>query len=109
MLQCNSRTFGMTESMDMRESLLEATMPAAARMTNVALTAQVQIAYACATAAVKQAERAAACIERSWPDTPLRTIVVGAYRSQACQSRNAQQAILRQARRRCGLAFARMG
>lgn len=93
----------------MCELLLEATRPAAARMANVALTAQVQIAYACAGAAATQADRAAACIERSWPDTPLRAMVVEAYRGQARRGRETQQLVLKQARSRCGLAYARLG
>jgi hypothetical protein len=81
---------------------------AAARMANVALTAQVQFAHACASRAAESAENAARCIERSWPQTPLRAIAVATYVAQATQSRNAALEVLRQARRRCGLAFARL-
>ena len=70
----------------------------ASRIVNVALTAQVQMAYACAIAASENAEHAAACIERAWPDTPLRSMVVEAAAGQ----------VLARARRRCGLAFARL-
>jgi len=112
------------ESMNMNGTMIECAKPsghvyalpvleqparaAAARMANVALTAQFQFAHACASQAGEQAENAARCIERSWPDTPLRTVVVATYLAQARQSRNAARAVLRQARQRCGLAFARM-
>lgn len=79
-----------------------------ARITNAALTAQVQITYACATAAAEQAEHAADAIERSWPDTPLRTLAVRGFRAQALDRRRAARDILHQARRRCGLAYARL-
>lgn len=79
-----------------------------ARIANVAWTAQVQIAHACAVAASENAERAAACVERAWPDTPLRSLVVQAYRVQACERRNAAREVLARARRRCGLAYARL-
>ena len=80
----------------------------AARMTNVVLTAQVQIAYACAMAASENAERAAACIEQTWPDTPLRSLVVQVYRAQAHQRKDAAREVLVRARGRCGLAYARL-
>jgi len=80
----------------------------AARIANVALTAQVQIAHACAVAAGENAERAAECIEKAWPDTPLRALVVQAYREQARNRRQAADAVLVRARRNCGLAFARI-
>ena len=80
-----------------------------ARMVNVALTAQVQMAYAYAIAASENAERAAFCVEQAWPDTPLRTRVVAAYRAQAQERREAARDVLARARRRCGLAFARLG
>jgi len=81
----------------------------AARMANVALTAQVQIAYACAVAAGESAERAAACIERAWPNTPLRSLVVQAYGAQASARKQAAREVLARARMRCGLAYARLG
>jgi hypothetical protein len=80
----------------------------ASRMANVALTAQVQFSYACAVAAGAHAERTAVYIENSWPDTPLRTLVVAAYRAQLKQSQLAASGILQKARERCGLAFARL-
>jgi len=79
---------------------------AAARIANVALTAQVQFAYNCATAAAAHAQRAADYVETMWPDTPLRTMVVAAYRVQLLKSEQAALAVLRHARERCGLAFA---
>jgi hypothetical protein len=81
----------------------------AARMANVALTAQVQIAYACAVAASESAGRAAACIERAWPRTPLRSLVVQAYRARASARKDAAREVLARARMRCGLAYARLG
>ena len=81
----------------------------AARMVNVALTAQVQMAYALAIAASENAEQAASCIEKSWPDTPMRSMVVVSYRAQARDRRQAARDVLARARRRCGLAFARLG
>jgi hypothetical protein len=80
----------------------------AARMTNVALTAQVQIAYACAMAASENAERAAVCIEQAWPDTPLRSLVVRAYRDRALERTGQGREVLARARRWCGLAYARL-
>ncbi len=80
----------------------------AARIVNVALTAQVQMAYACATTAGENAERAASCIEQAWPDTPMRSVVVEAYRAQARQHEKAARDVLARARQRCGLAFARL-
>jgi hypothetical protein len=80
----------------------------AARIVNVALTAQVQMAHACAIAASENAERAADCIEQTWPHTPLRSMVVGAYRAQARERLQAAGEVLARARRRCGLAFARL-
>ena len=79
-----------------------------ARIANVALTAQIQMAHACAIAASENAEHAAACIERAWPDTPLRSMVVQAYRAQARERLQAAGDVLARARRRCGLAFARL-
>jgi hypothetical protein len=84
------------------------TRAVASRMANVALTAQVQFAYACATAAGEQAGRTADYIEESWPDTPLRSMVVATYRAQVEQTRAVARVILRSARARCGLAFARV-
>jgi hypothetical protein len=81
----------------------------AARLMNVALTAQVQIAYAYAVAASENAEHTASCIEQAWPDTPMRSLVVGAYRARARERREAAGDVLARARRRCGLAFARLG
>ena len=79
-----------------------------ARIANVALTAQIQVAHACAIAASENAEHTAACIERTWPDTPMRSIVVQAYRAQARERSQAAGDVLARARRRCGLAFARL-
>ena len=78
----------------------------AARMANVMLTAQVQIAYACAVAASDNAARAAESVEQAWPDTPLRSLVARAYREQASQRARAARDVLARARRTCGLAYA---
>jgi len=82
---------------------------AAARMANVAMTAQVQFAYTCAVAARDSAARAADYIEKAWPETPLRSVVVAACRAQLRKSDDTARRILRHARERCGLAFARIG
>ena len=82
---------------------------AAARIANVALTAQVQFAYNCALAARDSAARAADYIETAWPETPLRSLVVAAYRTQLRKSDDTARRILEHARERCGLAFARIG
>lgn len=79
-----------------------------ARIVNMALTAQIQVAHGCAIAASENAEHTAACIERAWPDTPLRSMVVQAYRAQARERLQAAGDVLARARRRCGLAFARL-
>jgi len=76
------------------------------RVTNIALNAQVQAAYACAIAARSRAQGTAACIERSWPDTPLRRFVLDVYRAQAQSADVLAHEVLHAARRRCGLAFA---
>ncbi len=97
--------------------LLEAPSPASpvrfhlpmalgSRVANIALTAQVQMAYACATAARARAQQAAACIEESWPPTPIRSLVLDAYRAQAQSADQLARDILAGARKRCGLAFA---
>ncbi len=77
------------------------------RVANIALTAQVQFAYACAQDAQSRARRAATTIERNWPDTPLRTLVLDAYRAQASTAAGMARKVLENARRRCGLAYAR--
>ena len=77
------------------------------RVANIALTAHVQFAYACAQDAQARALRAVTTIERSWPDTPLRTLVLDAYRAQANTAAGMARKVLENARRRCGLAYAR--
>jgi len=78
-------------------------------MANVALTAQVQFSYACAVAAGESAGRAADYIETAWPETPLRSFAVAACRAQLRKCEDTARSILRQARGRCGLAYARIG
>jgi hypothetical protein len=80
----------------------------AARMVNAVLTAQVQVAYACATAAARNAAQAADCVERSWPDTPLRTLFAQGLRARAREREDAARNVLAGARRSCGLAYARL-
>jgi len=79
------------------------------RVANIVLNAQVQAAYACATAARLRAQNAAECVERSWPDTPLRHLVVEIYRAQAQSADVLAHEVLENARRHCGLAFAHTG
>jgi hypothetical protein len=81
----------------------------AARMANLVLTAQVQLAYAVAVTAAESAQRAADDVERVWPDTPLRSVVARAYRAQASERQQAARDVLAHARERCGLAYARLG
>jgi len=78
------------------------------RVTNIVLNAQVQVAYACAVDARNRAQRAGACIEQSWPDTPVRRLVLDVYRAQAQSADVVAGAVLQGARRRCGLAFANL-
>jgi len=77
------------------------------RVANIALTAQVQFAYACAMDAQSQALSAGERIEKAWPATPLRDLVVKAYRAQAQSAERIAGNVLAGARQRCGLAFAR--
>ena len=87
---------------------LRATLPyrLAARMANIALTAQVQVDYAVAIAASQNAARAADWIEQAWPQSPLRSMTVSAFRSQAQERARAARDVLARARRQCGLAYA---
>jgi len=78
------------------------------RIANIALTAQVQLAYACAEQTRERAQRAAQCIQRTWPDSPVRRLVLDIYRSQAQSAEVLAREVLRAARQRCGLAFARI-
>ena len=77
------------------------------RVTNIVLTAQVQLAYACAMQAQERAERARHCIEKTWPATPVRDLVLDGYRAQAQSAGRLAREVLDGAQRRCGLAFAR--
>ena len=77
------------------------------RVANIVLTAQVQLAYACAIDAQERANRARDCIEKSWPATPVRALVLDGYRAQAQSAGRMAREVLESARRRCGLAFAR--
>jgi len=79
------------------------------RVTNIVLNAQIQTAYACAVAARSRAHEAVGCIERSWPDTALRRLVLDIYRAQAQSADDLAHGVLEAARRRCGLAFAHYG
>jgi len=77
------------------------------RVTNIVLTAQVQMAYACAVDARDRALRACEGIEKSWPATPVRELVLDGYRAQAQSAAGMAREVLAGAQRRCGLAFAR--
>ncbi len=79
-----------------------------ARLANIVLTAQVQLAYACAMDARSRALRTIDCITGSWPDTPVRRLVLDVYRSQARSADVVASDVLAGARRRCGLAFAKL-
>lgn len=77
------------------------------RVANIVLTAQVQASYACASAARARAQYTLSCIERSWPQTPVRALVLHIYRAQMQSADLLARGVLEAARRRCGLAFAR--
>lgn len=77
------------------------------RVANIALTAQIQFAYGCAIDAQRRAQCASEHIEKTWPATPLRALVLDAYRAQAQSAARLAQDVLAGARQRCGLAFAR--
>jgi len=79
------------------------------RVANIVLNAQIQAAYACAIAARSRAQQTGGCIERSWPDTPIRRLVLDIYRAQAQSADDLAHKVLEAARRRCGLAFAHYG
>jgi hypothetical protein len=83
-----------------------ASQAVSARVRNIALTAQIQAAYASAIAARDAAQRAADAIEQTWPATWLRTLAVETYRLQAKSAQDTADAVLRRARAVCGLAFA---
>jgi len=76
------------------------------RVANIVLNAQVQAAYACAIAAGNRAQSAAACIEQTWSDTPMRRLILQMYRAQAQSADVLAREVLQGARRCCGLAFA---
>jgi hypothetical protein len=65
------------------------------------------MAYACAKDAQDRAVRARDCIEKTWPATPVRALVLDGYRAQAQSAGRMAQEVLQGAQRRCGLAFAR--
>ena len=77
-----------------------------ARMANIMFTAQVQVAYAYANDARQSAERAITNLEGSWPATPVRELLLNAYRAQAQSAEAMARNLLAGARRRCGLAYA---
>jgi hypothetical protein len=89
----------------------EARLPLAlsARVTNIVYTAQVQVAYACASQARQSAERAIASIEASLPASPLREMLLNLYRAQKDSADAMAQQLLENARQRCGLAYANYG
>jgi hypothetical protein len=88
-------------------SALELPLLLGKRVANIVLTAQVQLAYACAIDAQERALRAGDCIEQSWPATPVRSLVVDGYRAQAQSAARLAREVLQGARQNCGLAFAR--
>jgi len=79
-----------------------------ARVANIAMTAQVQVAYACAMEARARAQRTTQWLQRSWPDTPVRQLMLSIYRAQEQSANALARDVLAGARRRCGLAFARV-
>jgi hypothetical protein len=79
------------------------------RMANILFTAQVQMSYACAVNARDSAQRSVANIEATWPASPVRDLMLNAYRAQAQSAEVLAAELLAGARRRCGLAFAQTG
>jgi hypothetical protein len=79
-----------------------------ARVANIVMTAQVQVAYAYAMDACTRAHNSTECVERSWPDTPVRELVLNIYRAQEQSAQAVARGVLAGARRRCGLAFAQI-
>lgn len=88
-------------------SALDLSLGLGKRVANIVLTAQVQLAYACAIDAQARAERARECIARTWPATPMRDLVLDGYQAQARSAARLAAEVLAGAQRRCGLAFAR--
>jgi len=88
-------------------SPLDLSLELGKRVANIVLTAQVQLAYACAIDAQERAVRARDRIEKTWPATPVRDLVLDGYRAQALSAGRLARDVLAGARRRCGLAFAR--
>ena len=86
---------------------LELSLELGKRVTNIVLTAQVQMAYACAMDARQRAEHAHDCIEKTWPATAVRELVLDGYLAQARSAGRLAREVLAGAQRRCGLAFAR--
>jgi hypothetical protein len=84
---------------------MEATRAFGARIANIVLTAQVQAAYQSAVDARNRARRTATYIECVWPNTPLRTLVLGAYQAQIDAADSAASDVLAHARAHCGLAY----
>lgn len=78
------------------------------RMANILLTAQVQLAYACAIDAQERARKAQERIEQTWPPTAVRALVVDGYRVQAQSAGQLAREVLAGAQGRCGLAYARI-
>jgi len=75
------------------------------RIANIVLAAQVTAAYGKAVDARDRARRSATYIECVWPDTPLRTLVIGIYEAQERAAESAAADVLAHARAHCGLAY----
>ena len=85
-----------------------APLPLGARLSNIALTAQVQLSYNCAQDSALRARQQAQRIAQTWPASALRDFVLGAYEAQAQAAQTLANAVLEAARHRCGLAYARV-
>jgi hypothetical protein len=82
-------------------------MRLASRLTNLVLTAQTQVAYACfedtrrwTTAQINQ-------LEAAWPESPVRDALTVALRTQERSAKALEDQLLTAARQRSGLAFAK--
>jgi len=103
----NLHSLDLTAPLAPHASPLDLSLELGKRVANIILTAQVQLAYACAIDAQERAVRARDCIEKTWLPTPVRDLVLDACRAQAQSAGNLARGVLAGAQRRCGLAFAR--
>ena len=78
------------------------------RMTNLVVTTQTQLAYACLEDAKRQAGSQIDQIATTWPESPARILVTSALETQRASANALEHQLLALARERGGLAFARI-